>query len=237
MLGRLVCLLTAGCLVTLGASSASAQFPQGGGGGGLNSGGGMSAGTGTFGARTLGGNLSARSGTMFGGSGGTAAGATQQDAQAGQISGNERFVRDNRQGQFVGADTADTSQIGGFGNAAANFLRGPTGQAARDPNQANQNTQVKRPYRTTMQVGFSYGLPPAGELAAKLTSRLDRARLAPTPNSFEVQIQGQTAILRGVVPTDHARVLAEQLALLEPGIGRVDNQLVVAPALPPARQD
>ncbi len=236
MIARLVCCLTAGCLALVSASHALAQFPQGAGGGGLSAGGGTSSGSGTFGARTLGGNLSARSGTMFG-SGGTAAGATQQDTQAGQISGNERFVRDNRQGQFVGADTADTSQIGGFGNAAANFLRGPTGQAARDANQANQNTQVKRPYRTTMQVGFGYSLPPASELAAKLTSRLDRARLAPLPDSFEVRIQGQTAILRGVVPTDHARVLAEQLALLEPGIGRVDNQLVVAPALPPARQD
>lgn len=170
---------------------------------------------------------------MFGGSGGSAAGATQQNQQVGQVEGNERFLRSNRQGQFVGADTADTPQIGSFGQALNNFFQGPNTRGAGDANQGlNTQSQTRPPYRTTIRVGFDYPTPPAGTLSAALTSRLQRARLAPSQNSVVVEVQGHTAILRGQVTTPHARVLAEQLVLLEPGIAQVDNQLVVAEPAP-----
>jgi len=46
---------------------------------------------------------------------------------------------------------------------------------------------------------------------------------------MEVTIEGETAVLRGVVATEHDRRIAEQVARLEPGIRRVENLLTVAP--------
>lgn len=226
LIRRVLCVVC-GCLVALGGSEALAQFQSSP----LSSQGRTS--TGTFGNRTVGaaGGLSARSGSMFGGggAGGSVAGATQQNQQVGMVEGSERFLRSNRQGQFVGADTADTPQIGSFGQALNNFIAGPNGRNARDANQSlNTQTQNRRPYRTTIRVGFDYPAPAPGTLAAQLTTQLQRARLAPSQNSVVVEVQGHTAILRGQVATAHARALAEQLVLLEPGIEQVDNQLEVA---------
>ena len=58
---------------------------------------------------------------------------------------------------------------------------------------------------------------------------------------MEVTIEGATAILRGVVATEHDRVLAERVAKLEPGVRQVENLLTLAPpsespsTQPPAR--
>lgn len=228
---RLLCAVGT-CAVVLCGSELFAQFQNSLGGGGTTS-------RGTFGNRTVGAasGVSARSGSMFGGAGGTVAGATQQAQQVGTVEGSERFLRGNRQGAFVGADTSDTTQIGSFGNALNNFFQGPNMRNARDANQNlnPQQTQTRRPYRTTTRISFDYPAPPDGTLSATLTSRLQRARLGPSQNSVAVEVRGHTATLRGQVATDHERALAEQLVRLEPGIAQVDNQLVVSPSNPPRR--
>lgn len=230
LIHRALCVVC-GCLVALGSSEALAQFQSSP----LSSQGRTS--TGTFGNRTVGaaGGLSARSGTMFGGggAGGSVAGTTQQNQQVGMIEGSERFLRANRQGQFVGADTADTRQIGSFGQAVSNFIQSPNFRNNRDANQQlTTQTRTRPPYRTTLRVGFDYVAPEPNALSAQLTNQLRRARLGPLQSSVVVEVQGHTAILRGQVATAHARALAEQLVLLEPGIEQVDNQLEVAEPAP-----
>ena len=49
---------------------------------------------------------------------------------------------------------------------------------------------------------------------------------------IRVVMEAETVTLRGVVQTAHDRVLAEQLALLEPGVRRVRNELTVGPVGP-----
>ncbi|MHB1034225.1 MAG: BON domain-containing protein [Pirellulales bacterium] len=44
----------------------------------------------------------------------------------------------------------------------------------------------------------------------------------------QVTVVGETAVLRGVVASTHARDLAEQMVRLEPGIWNVRNELQVA---------
>lgn len=46
-------------------------------------------------------------------------------------------------------------------------------------------------------------------------------------------VVNQTAILRGVVSSDKEKNLAATLALFEPGIWKVDNQLQVEQAVQP----
>ena len=51
----------------------------------------------------------------------------------------------------------------------------------------------------------------------------------------QVEMQGRTAILRGVVATEHDRDLAERVVRLEATVDQVQNQIVVAsPATPKA---
>jgi len=48
-----------------------------------------------------------------------------------------------------------------------------------------------------------------------------------------VQVEGQTAVLRGIVATEHERDLAGQVAMLEPRVSHVQNELEVASDLIP----
>ena len=195
--------------------------------------------SGAFGSRNLG--SGANRGTRSFASG---TGSRQQDAStAGQLTGNERFLRGNRQGQFVGADTQDMANFfgmlaGGGGGRRQGGMGpmpglGPGGGRGNDPNaQGNQRNQPRRiPARVV--VAFEYRAVAPARLSSTLSARLSRAfrgRLA----GLEVQMDGRTAVLRGEVATPHDRVLAEQLALLEAGISEVRNELVVRQSGAPA---
>ena len=72
---------------------------------------------GTFGSRTLGGGIGGSTGSQFGSPGSR---TTQGQENVGQLTGNERFVRDARApGAFVGGDSGDAgnpfSQMQGGG--------------------------------------------------------------------------------------------------------------------------
>ena len=68
----------------------------------------------------------------------------------------------------------------------------------------------------------------AGDLAERV-----RFELSHSPRTWHlpqpiVEVQGQTAVLRGHVPHESGRDDLERTAAAVPGVGRVDNQLVVA---------
>lgn len=119
---RKLALLIACGYLAAGAAAAQAQFSGGGG----NSFGGM-AGGGAAG----GGGLQLGGGGQSGGQGGSA----QQggDTGVGQLSGTERYLRDNRQpGQFVGNDSSEANTNGFIGalsssGGAATGARGASG--------------------------------------------------------------------------------------------------------------
>jgi osmotically-inducible protein OsmY len=55
-----------------------------------------------------------------------------------------------------------------------------------------------------------------------------------SPNrSIRIDVVGQVVVLRGMVPTEHDRRLAESLIRLTPGVRDVRNQLQTLEALPP----
>ena len=68
----------------------------------------------------------------------------------------------------------------------------------------------------------------------QVTKVLARAIVSRSRNQapIKVEMEGRTAVLTGTVDTDHARDLAERLAMLEPGISDVRNELIVDPAAP-----
>lgn len=167
-----------------------------------------------------------------GGTGGTVAGATTRgDANVGQVTGSERFVRNNRQaGQFVGGDTGDTN----------NFFSQLQGMAAqqgpRNQNQQNANAlNVRAPQskaRVQIVPGFSYAIPTDARVGAVLQDRLERSQRIEQRGPITVTMDGRTAVLSGLVATEHDRVLAERVALLEAGVAEVRNELTIAPSQP-----
>lgn len=220
---------------TAGGISAG-SFP----GGTSSAGGATSASSGMFGARSFGTSISAGNRSFGGTSRGGVAGATQRvDSTQGQVAGNERFIRGNRQGnQFVGSDAADLGRFVGAlaGASGANQGQGARG-AARDESNANRGAMSASPgqqrYRTVRSVAFDYPQPDTPRVGAALAGRFQSTGALQKLGPIAVQVQGRTAILRGEVATDHDRVIAEKLALLEAGISDVQNELTVAPPTAP----
>lgn len=69
------------------------------------------------------------------------------------------------------------------------------------------------------------GTPAPVDPAARLAERIRRTDRIQKRSPITVELRGQTVILRGRVATEHDRRLTEALAGLEPGIGRVQNEL------------
>lgn len=221
--------------------SASAQFSSSG-----------NTGTSAFGSRTLGGSTSSNrtgrstgasnSGSLNGLSGagasgtGTTAGAMGTGAPTG-----ERFVRGNRQGAFVGADTGDGAAnsysgaaggmaggLGGLGGGMGNqMMMQAFRQSQQGQNQAGKQQQNKLTVRTPFKVDFM----PQPQLTTTFTSRM-QTRFLNLPalkgkGSIEPVLEGDTLVLRGRVESAADRQLAEDLLSLEPGVSQVRNELEI----------
>ena len=123
--------------------------------------------SGLFGSRSLGGGVRSGQGGNPAMTGTPGSRVQQAQANAGQVSGQERFLRQNRQpGQFVGADARDSqnffSQLsgGGVSNSglgAGGSNRSPSGGASRGYSSFGSQfgSQYGSPYG--QQYGSSYG--------------------------------------------------------------------------------
>lgn len=205
-----------------GRSMGSSFTPSGSSFGGTGASG-MAPGFGGVGARGMG-----------GGAGGGVAGATTRgDTTAGQISGSERFLRGARQpGQFVGSDSADTtnimSQLSAYSALQSGLGRNNSNASNANRQSGMGNSRVKMP-RIQQTVGFDYMPPNAETVDAVLQSRYAMSPRMSRIGSIAVRMEGRTAILTGVVATAHDRALAEQLANLEAGVSGVRNELTIVP--------
>jgi len=192
-----------------------------------------------FGQRNLGESLSRR--PQPGSAGGEG---------AGELTGNERFVRGNRNARdFVGTDVADTPRFVGVQRGRSSGTIRSAIRSLRPPRTPNVNQPQPRatpktiPYAPRLELGFEAPSPSPGVLVGGISERLAEAlslRRSVGPVSFpRVRLQGRTAILEGEVASEHERLLAEQLTMLEAGVSAVRNELTIAVAkepetLPPA---
>jgi osmotically-inducible protein OsmY len=99
-------------------------------------------------------------------------------------------------------------------------------------NRTNANQQQQAQIRTRLSLGFT----PSGAAPALVAQRFE-GRLAKTSHieaitPVKVTMEGSTAILQGTVASEHQRDLARRLAMLEPGISDVRNELTVRRAAP-----
>lgn len=242
--------VTAGCL--LFASTAFAQFTQ------PNNRSGGSSGYGAFGNRTIGGGtnpgtsgFSAGASSTVGGNrqmGNTSAGqggSSLTAANTPQASGNTqlRDMRAERQtAGFVGADNSDAANVTSMQGVLQqqqqmNSLQNVFSQFNRQNQQRNQNqNRNQQGNKKQLRISISADIPLTSAATTSTTlGRQFEARLTKLPglgkqNSVLVSMEGRTAVLTGSVASERDRELVAGLALLEPGISAVRNELVVTEA-------
>jgi len=134
-------------------------------------------------------------------------------------------------------------QLGGgqFGGQNGQFGGGAYGQNNNRNNRQNQmaNGQDVRsrsqiPIATTYTIGFNTPSVAPGTVSAKISEQLNRSRSIASAGGVNVQIVGKTAVLQGTVLSDHDRDMAAQVAMLEPGVAQVKNELQVTGSAPRA---
>lgn len=182
----------------------------------------------------------------------------------GQLDSSDRFVRGNRQaGAFVGANTS--TQTGFVGDIQAGQNQGMQGynqdfglnsgqymgnaRTSYRTNRANQQSdfgqggyggqynrnQTRIPI--IRHVAFEYPKPSGANFSSALTQRLQEALGFRSLAPLEVAVQGGIVVLQGRVATAHDRELAALLVRLEPGVDKVQNDLIVGTTAPQAEED
>jgi hypothetical protein len=160
-------------------------------------------------------------------------------ANANAAAGVAQQSLQQTQGAFVGADSADTTnfrsmqalQGGTQGRAGANSgisqLQNLFSQGLQGLNQQSQRA-VRPQIRVPLRLGFQpqpVSVASVRRFETSLTSLPGIRFIGPA----EVVMEGRTAVLRGTVASDEDRRLAQALAMMEPEILAVKNELQVAP--------
>lgn len=162
-------------------------------------------------------------------------------ADSGRVTGSERFIRGNRdRNSFVGADQGETQSFVGSqqGSTSGVIVSSTAGIEAAVDRSNEINEVLETPPSRKMylpKIVLSPELIVSRQTNVKpIAKEQIRASInLASSQKIEVLVVNQTAILRGVVSSDKEKKLAATLALFEPGIWKVDNQLQVEQAVQP----
>lgn len=191
--------------------------------------------SGTFGSRTFGTSLSPHNRTL---AGRYPASQMNNLANVGQVFGNQGVTQGNRNGQlgdgsqysgvlanaFSGGLANQELNLGDLGGIGINL----NNSTAYNPQQQQGSMQPKAAtLETARKADFEYPLMQGTAATTALTNYLERSLKDRITVPLTAAVQGRTVILMGAVATEHDRILAEKLALLEPGVEAVQNELLV----------
>ena len=131
-------------------------------------------------------------------------------------------------GFFGGGATGATGRAAarGIGQALSNIFGGGRGAGGGAQQQSQMTFKPKR------VVAFAVPAPPSNQSISRLNQQFQtiaaqsEGSLSGARNVNVTREQGRL-VLRGAAPTEYERDLAEQLALLEPGVSEVQNQITV----------
>lgn len=175
-----------------------------------------------FGTRTLGQPLSRRPGASAGNG-------------AGEIAGNERFLRENRRrSDFVGSDQRD--QQGFVGSQQARGTGPVISSTAGLREKTDRSSQTNRPlpalakgamYPPRIRLDQVTPVTDGKQAASRLAEQLAKSTRFSSACRFSVSVAGRQAIVQGEVSSARERHLVELVLLFEPGIESVSNQLKV----------
>jgi osmotically-inducible protein OsmY len=128
---------------------------------------------------------------------------------------------------------------GQYGGAGGQYGAGGYGQQNNRNNNRQQNanaqgvrSRTEIPIATSYTIGFSAPTAAPTAISTKITDQLNRWHSIASAGGVNVQVVGKTAVLQGTVPSDHDRDMAAQMAMLEPGVSQVKNELQVTGSAP-----
>ena len=228
-------LLTAATIVLMAGAAPAAFAQQFGMGGqsGFNSGGFGQSGFGQsgFGQSSFGQSGFGQSG--FGqsglGSSGFGGGGFGTSGFSGQGFGQSQYGNNAQGGQaFVGRDSSDMQAVfNQLGQSSNQFFQQLNRTMGRGRRNSAQQENVKRPIRVQLHVAFDHVRPQPAALATTVRSRLDTLLTRRNIVAPDVEVVGDTVILRGTAPNESQRLVIEKLVALEPGVAAVENQMTV----------
>jgi hypothetical protein len=227
---------------TSGGMGSSSGFGMGSSGGmGGMSGGGSS---GAFGSRAVGSNISAGNSTMNGngrtnlaGIGnsirvGQTGGFVGQGGAPGQANGFVGGAQNGRNGQAGGMNGANG--MNGLTSLVSGMMGGQQGNQRNNRNgRAGQTTQQQaNDPLAKIHPRVSVGFTPAqfnntSQFASAVGTRLTKLPNVEVVSPVKVAMTGSTAVLSGTVATVRDREVIGKVALLEPGISDVKNEISV----------
>ncbi len=230
-----------------GLGKVAAQSPSSSGMfGNRTMGGGLSASSSNFGGSSQGGSMG-----KMGQSGGSQGSGSSQGG-AGMINPSGGGGQTRHSGSFVGANAGQSARRNFVGAAQVNssgaarsgqgnfgmggFGGGGSGMGGFGGRRfgnfgfgaGGNNTSTTPPVRTTLTLGFEPSAAPSQKVSLAITEHLKALPALHWQVPVQVQMQGHTAILRGVAETEHDRDLAERVVRLEATVDEVQNQIEVA---------
>jgi hypothetical protein len=122
---------------------------------------------------------------------------------------------------------------GGFGGGGLGGLGGLGSLFGGFGAGTSQNTRPA--IRTRLRSAINAPPIPAAQVQMNAMGRFRSLATRPALNGISVNMRDRTAVISGVVSSDRDRRMSELLIRLEPGVARVDNQVVVSPASPADR--
>lgn len=141
-----------------------------------------------------------------------------------------RFQVDSSAGTaFIGRDSQDIQTFFSADESGKqSFMHGIDPQP-RNKSSATGHRRPSPPVKITLRIAFNRPILDTNVVGANIESQLAKS-LQGRLISPRVTVSGRTAVLVGQVSTAHERLLAEKLALLEPGVYRVENRIIVTEA-------
>lgn len=167
----------------------------------------------------------------------------QTEINTGQIGAGTPIQRGevlSRDGRGANLISSNYDIIGGQSAGGGNQFANLFSQIGRSMNQGgNFNQQGGRnAARSTIRIPLRIGFAPKPvsipQFTAKFESRLAKLPAISAIGPIRVTMEGTTAVLTGVVASTEDRQLAEGVALLEPEVETVRNELTVQAAEPAA---
>jgi hypothetical protein len=180
-----------------------------------------------FGSRTLGQTLSRR--------------PSPAAAAVGTLTGGERFVRSNRRRtDFVGSDALELARFVGrirglTRGAAQSSMTGFRVEQAPDANRTAPPAALRRApvYAPRLELAESFSGPAPETVRRRLENQLARSPGLALYGPVEVWVEGGTAILRGEAASARDAEMAALVVAMEPGVERVQNELIIRSSIPP----
>ncbi|MBC7852677.1 MAG: BON domain-containing protein [Pirellulaceae bacterium] len=179
---------------------------------------------------------SSSGGSSSGGSGVTTSPEFQTEINTGQIGAATPIQRGevlSRDGRGANLISSNYDIIGGQSAGGGNQFANLFSQIGRSMNQGgNFNQQGGRnAARSTIRIPLRLGFAPKPvsipQFTAKFESRIAKLPAISAIGPIRVTMEGSTAVLTGVVAAEEDRQLAEGVALLEPEVETVRNELTV----------